>query len=1011
MQNFLGEIIMNSYTLGLDIGSNSIGWALLQTHPKPTIIDIGVRVFPEGVERDTKGLEKSKNATRREARGARRIHQRRNQRKEILKRILQYATLLPNDDSALQSLFQTNPYQLRKKGLDEKLELNEFGRVLYHLSQRRGFKSNRKSGKAKEDGVVIKGASALQKEIDTNNCRTIGEYFASLNPDEQRIRGRYTFRSMYEQEFDLLWAKQKEHYPNVLTEDLRKKMDENIFFQRPLKPTDELIGECELELGEKRCPRGDWYARRFRLLQDVNNLKIQNPDGTEKVLSADQRKIILKELGQKDKLTFDKIRQILGLMETQIFNAEYKVSRSGKTVESMKGDIFVHAMKGKSIFGTKKWDMMNEQEKMKLNEWFVELEDDQLRKKIKNEYNLESKQIEAALKIPLPRGYMSFSRKAIIKLLEFMEQGAITSEAKAVAYPDRQASTPGNDTLSRLSLPEDLRNPIVNKALFEVRKVVNAIIREYGKTTRIKIEMARDVQGSRQQREELHWKQRENMDRNEDARKRLREDIGIDNPTRDDVIKYNLWDECGKVCPYTGKHISQQALFGQNPEFQVEHILPYDRSLDDSFMNKTLCEVHENIHIKRNQTPFEAYSHNSERYEQIKQNIKVLPWPKRKKFLQEEINLDQHITRELNDTRYICKEVVKYIKQLGAHVTGTRGKITNELRHQWGLDNIFDEIGTRRDDDHRRHAVDAIVVAVTETEHLRKLATSKYSITCKSFEPPWLNFRDEVREKVSRINVSHRVQRKISGKLHEETNYGRTGLMDEKDQEYFVYRKALKDLTLPMVEKIVDPVVHEIVRERLRQKGIESDATSRKIPKDAWSEPLYMRQTKSDKKVQIKKVRIQDVRNPENMFSLNDKDGNPYCAVDPGNNHHIEIFEYKDSKGRIKRDGLVVTMLEAVRRSQRSEPVIQKDHGPNNKLVCSLAINEMFMLKLDDGNEVLHRVQKIDQNKRIILRPHTYAGKLSDSDSPPLIQRKSASTLEGYKVTVDPLGRIWPAND
>jgi CRISPR-associated endonuclease Csn1 len=81
---------------------------------------------------------------------------------------------------------------------------HEFGRVLYHLSQRRGFKSNRKSGKAKEDGPVIKGANTLQAEIDAAGCRTLGEYFAGLNPEEQRIRGRYTYRSMYQKEFALL---------------------------------------------------------------------------------------------------------------------------------------------------------------------------------------------------------------------------------------------------------------------------------------------------------------------------------------------------------------------------------------------------------------------------------------------------------------------------------------------------------------------------------------------------------------------------------------------------------------------------------------------------------------------------------------------------------------------------------------------------------------------------------------------------------------------------------------
>jgi len=996
---------MNSYTLGLDIGSNSIGWALLHFGQKPTIVDMGVRVFPEGVDRDTKGLEKSKNQTRREARGARRTHQRRNIRKQQLLSLLWSNGLLPNDDSQLTSLFHKSPYELRKKGLDEKLEPYEFGRALYHLSQRRGFKSNRKSGKAKEDSVVIKGANALQTEMDSKECRTIGEYFAGLNPDEQRIRGRYTFRSMYEKEFDLLWAKQMEFYPEVLAEDLRKKIrDKIIFYQRPMRWDPKTIGNCELEPSEKRCPRGDWYARKFRLLQDVNNLIIQNPDGTEQKLTDFQGKTILDELRRKERLPFDKIRQTLELLENQKFNAEYKIGPKGKRVESLKGDEFVSAMRSKNVFGPKRWDTMDEQQKIELNAAFIELEDDELTEKLKTQYDLDERQVKSAMKVSIPQGYMSFSRKAILKLLPAMEQKKLTHEAIKEVYGDRSTEKV-EEGAEKLDSPPDLRNPIVQKALFEVRKVVNAIVKKYDKPSKIKIEMARDVQGSRRQREELHWKILENERRNEEARKRLKEDIGIKNPTRPDIIKYNLWEECGKRCPYTGKTISQQALFGPNPEFQVEHILPYDRSLDDSFMNKTLCEVQENIHVKKNQTPYEAYSHDPERYEQIKQNIKVLPWPKRQKFLQQEINLDSHINRELNDTRYICREVVGYLKQLGVNVCGTRGKVTAELRHQWGLDGIFEELGTRRDDDHRRHAIDAVVVGVTENDHLRKLARSKYSITGGRFDPPWANFRDEAREKVKHINVSHRVCRKVSGKFHEETNYGPTGKKDEKGQDIYVYRKPLDALTVPMIEKIVDPVVREIVKNRLIEKGINLKSSDRKIPKEVWKNPLYMKTKKSNKKIPIKSVRIHDVKTSVKL--MEDSSGKVYRYVEPGKNHHIEIFEYKDKKGKIKRDGKVVTMFEAVQRSQHGEPVVQKNHVPGLKFICSLAINEMFMMDTKSDSKELYRVQKISNNKQIFFRHHTFAGDLQKHKG---ISRYPNS-LEGCKVTIDPLGRIWPAND
>jgi CRISPR-associated endonuclease Csn1 len=995
---------MMTATLGLDIGSNSIGWALIDQEGQK-LTDIGVRVFPEGVDRDTKGLEKSKSATRREARGARRMHQRRTSRKKLLIKELQAVGLLPKDAKELTSLLlkNHNPYELRKKGLDAKLETHQFGRVLYHLSQRRGFKSNRKSGQSKDDGKVKKEAGELQQRIDAANCRTIGEYFAGLNPDEQRIRGRYTFRTMYEKEFDLIWTKQAEFYPDILTENLKNKIrDDILFFQRPIRWDKDTIGDCELEKGEKCCPKGDWFARRFRILQDVNNLKIQNPDGTEDKPSTEQRKFILDELYKKKELKFEDIRKKLQLMETQLFNLE----QDGK-VAALKGDAFVAAMRSKNVFGPKVWDAMPENDKIKINEVFVELEDDELAKFLKNEYRFNDAQIETAMKAPLPQKYMSFSRKAILKLLPFMEQGCLTSEAIEKAGYSRAAED--KEITDKLPLPPNLRNPIVQKALFEVRKLINAVIRQYGKPKTIALEMARDVQGSSRQREEMHWKMLENEKRNKEVRDKLINDMNITRPSRDDIIKYKLWEECGRKCPYTGKSISQNALFGEHPEFQIEHILPYDRSLDDSYMNKTLCDAHENIHIKKGQTPYEAYNSNPEKYEQIKQNIKVLPYPKRQKFLQKEISLDEHIKRELNDTRYICRETIKYLKQLGIYVRGTRGKTTAELRHQWGLDGIFDELGSKRDDDHRRHAVDAAIVAVTDNNHLHQLAKSKYAVKGVSFEPPYPNFREEIRESVKQINVSHRVQRKVSGKLHEETSYGLTGRKDEKGQNIFVYRKPLEALTIPMVEKIVDPDVRDIVKRRLTEKGIDINGSERSIPKEVWKEPLYMKTTKSDKKVPIKKVRITSVSS--NVIEINDELGKIYRVVEPGNNHHVEIFEYTDEKGRTKRDGRVVTMFDAVQRSRQGKPVICKDYGDGRKFVCSLSINEMFLLKTENGDSVLHRVQKITQNGSIILRPHIYSGKVSDSDRPPLIQRRSPNTLEGSKVTVDMLGKICPAND
>ncbi len=1005
---------MSRYSLGLDIGSNSIGWALLDTGGQQ-IIDAGVRIFQEGVDRDTSGSEVSKNETRRIARGTRRSRQRRNYRKGKLLRMLVSHSLLPEDTRELQKVFDTDPYMLRAKGLEEQLSPYELGRVLYHLNQRRGFLSNRKTGDMKENSVVNKDATAIQENMNQAGCQTLGEYFSTVNPHEQRIRGHYTFRSMYEDEFEMLWSKQASYDGELLTDDLKRQIkDETIFFQRPLKWDRDTIGDCELETEHKRCPRANFFARRFRILQTVNNLIIRNPDGTEARLDDGQRQTVLDMLLSQKAPTFTAVRKKLNLMETQTFNLEE--GSADKKNSKLKGDEFNAQLSTNKILGKKKFQALEQSDLIEINELIIgDFPDGEAISKLMEQHDFTEEQAIAAANISLPPKYANFSELAIQKLLPHMEKGLLTHDAIKEVYGDYQPGKKNVTVLNRLPLPEDLRNPIVNKALFETRKVINALLREYGKPESIYIEMARDVKGSKRERDELRLKQWKLEQENEQARESLRE-MGISNPSRNDLIKHKLWDECGRICPYTGKPISQHQLFGKHPEFQIEHILPYSRTLDDSYMNKTLCCVHENID-KGNQIPYEFYADSKpEQWEKILQRIARLPYPKRQRFWQKEVKLDSFIERQINDTRYITKEVVKYLKMLGIKVWGTKGQITSELRHQWGLNDILDFTGAglKNRDDHRHHAVDAAVTAATNQKHLHDLADKKYAkagTTAKQVNPPWPGFREQLEEKVNQINVSHRVTRKVSGQLHEETAYGPTGLKDDKGQDIFVYRKPLESLTLSMVPKIVDPVVRQVVIERLSDFGINPNEKG-KIHKDVWKDSLYMITKNGQQGPRIRKVRLHTVSN--NMVFINDSKGKPYRAVEPKVKHHIEIFEYTDKKGAQKKEGKIVSMLEAVQRSREGKRVICHGYGEEKQFLFSLSRNEMFMLEIEQGVHVLHRVQYVTllpQGPRIVLRPHTYAAKVSESDCPPLIQRKTPNSLKGYKVTVDPIGRIFPAHD
>jgi CRISPR-associated endonuclease Csn1 len=995
---------MSGITLGLDIGSNSIGWALLSLDGNPSIIGAGVRVFQEGVNRDTKGAEISKNETRRMARGARRNRFRRNYRKDKLLRLMKRNGLLPAGEAVNGDIFLLDPYQLRAKGIEEKLSLHEFGRALYHLNQRRGFLSNRKSSKGKDDGIVIKSANELQQKMDAQGARTLGEYFSRIDTTQERIRDHYTFRSMYQKEFDLLWEKQSSFYPEILVPALRQAIaDETIFYQRPLKPTDELIGDCTLESDQKRCPRGDWHARRFRILQDVNNLLVCESDGKERKLTESERDIVLNILFTTKEPSFDSLRKKLGLIESQTFN--FEEGSLDKKEAKLKGDYFASEMNGKTMLGKKGWEALDTATQIEINDLLLndDLADEEVAEMLRQQHGFTDEQAQAAIKISFPRGYMSYSRLAIQKLLPHMERGLRTDEAIEAAFSRIHSVQDDGEQVDVLPLPEDLRNPIVNKALIEARKVINAIIRMHGKPSKIVVEMARDVKGNAKEREEMRIKMAQNERENDRARHDLKYNMKIQKPTRDDILKFKLWEECGRECPYTGRPISQQSLFGEHPEFQIEHIIPYSCSLDDSYMNKTLCFVDENRR-KGDQTPY-AFYNGTEQYEHILQRARRLPYPKRQKFTQKEASLDDFIQRQLNDTRYITREILKYLKQLGCTVTGSRGKVTSELRHQWGLNSILESElpGLKNREDHRHHAIDAVVTALTSQKHLRELAVTKYAVTHDGFPVPWEGFRDAVAEAINKIQVSHRVTRKVSGPLHEETSYGPTGLKDDKGQDVFVYRKKLEALTCAMVEKIVDPVVKEIVKRRLLEFGVDPEKKG-SISKDVWAEPLYMKSTKGAK-VPIKKVRICDVFN--NMIPVSDETGRPYRYVASGNNHHIEIYEYADAKGNIKRDGKVVSMFDAVQRSRQGKLVICRDHGDRKRFVCSLAKNEMFMLEVEEGRHVLHRVQKISSNKQIFFRHHLFAGDLQEEK--PI--SKYPNTLKGYKVTVDPIGRIFPAQD
>jgi CRISPR-associated endonuclease Csn1 len=254
------------YRLALDLGSTSLGWAMVRLNPlnEPcAIIKARVRIFSDGRNpKDGSSLAVS----RREARAMRRRRDRLIKRKNRMMATLLRHKFFPQDEIARKALEKTDPFALRAKGLDQALLPEEFARALFHINQRRGFKSNRKTDKKENDSGALKTAiGQLRQAMQATGCRTVGEWLFARHQQGLSVRARYREnriaqdngktkieksydlyidRAMIEAEFDALWAKQSELNPALFHDTARDELKDCLLHQRPLKPVKP--GRCTL---------------------------------------------------------------------------------------------------------------------------------------------------------------------------------------------------------------------------------------------------------------------------------------------------------------------------------------------------------------------------------------------------------------------------------------------------------------------------------------------------------------------------------------------------------------------------------------------------------------------------------------------------------------------------------------------------------------------------------------------------------------------------------------------
>ena len=268
------------YRLGLDVGTNSIGWAAISLDEKGGpcgVLDVGVRIFPDGRDKQSKT---SNAVDRRIARGQRRRRDRYLKRRGHLMDALMEFGLMPPDKDQRKKGQGLDPYELRAQALNQPLEPYGLGRALFHLGQRRGFKSNRKvEGNDEAEGKKTSATiGELRRKIEESGARTLGEFLARRHEKRETVRARenmdlYPDRAMYQAEFDAIREQQEPQHR--LHPDQWAKLREIIFYQRPLKPVEASWCQFEFDNEQRRAAKALPVFQEFRILQEVGNLKLR----------------------------------------------------------------------------------------------------------------------------------------------------------------------------------------------------------------------------------------------------------------------------------------------------------------------------------------------------------------------------------------------------------------------------------------------------------------------------------------------------------------------------------------------------------------------------------------------------------------------------------------------------------------------------------------------------------------------------------------------------------------
>ncbi len=769
-----------NYRIGLDIGIASVGWAVLENNSNDEpmrILDLGVRLFDKAEMPKT---GESLAGPRRMARTTRRRLRRRKHRLDRIKWLLQQEGLV--DIEAFMKRYHSanlpDVYRLRYEALDRRLKDEELAQVLIHIAKHRGFKSTRKA-ETKENGAVLDATKKNEDLMKAKGYRTVGEMLycdtafkiaCPWTENGYRLSTRNTtndyrhtiLRAMLVEEVHVIFERQRALGNAKATEKLEKKYLEIMESQRsfdlgPGKQPDgkpspyamdgfgDRVGKCTFEPEEQRAAKATYTAELFVVLQKINNLRLIDKNSDVRELTQEERRTLLELVHTQKEIKYAAVRSKLNIGEEYRFHAlNYSSKKKDEDVIAATEKVKFIAMPFYYDMRKRIGSLMEQMPEEELTEFLdgvgtiltLYKNDDSRMEQLRG-IGMEDEDISKVLELT-PAGFQHLSLKAIQKILPYLKDGMTYDKACEAAGYDFRANYNGEKSklLKGEAVQEvlnEITNPVVKRSVSQTTKVINAIIQKYGSPQAVNIELAREMSKTFDERNSLKKQMDERYAENDKIKKQIQE-IGKANPTGQDILKYRLWVEQGEHCIYSGERIPLEKLF--EPGYDIDHILPYSITFDDSFRNKVLVTSKENRQ-KGNRTPYEYFGADEKRWREFEIRVgnSIKDYRKQQKLLKKHFTEEerkQFKERNLNDTKYITRVVYNMIRQnleLAPYnreehtkqVTAVNGAVTAYLRKRWGIQKLFEQ-KNREIDTH--HAVDAVVIACCTDGMIHRISRS-----------------------------------------------------------------------------------------------------------------------------------------------------------------------------------------------------------------------------------------------------------------------------------------------